>query len=431
MTPAGARATIPAAWRRAFRLSGNGPPTIAVCVVNFLSGLLIAYAAVGCVYWLWMLVGAVRIVRGVPVLDRVDPPDPERWPELSVVVPACNEAASIESAARTLLAQDYPNLRIVLVDDRSTDGTGEIVDGVAASDPRVTAIHVTELPEGWLGKVHALDQGFRAAGGVWVLLTDGDVHFAPGAIRRAVAWAEHRTLDHLAAAPSMWPCGWLVDAMIDAFLRSFCVGMRVWAVGRPGSRAVIGVGAFNLIRRETFERTDGFEWLRLEVADDVGVGLVMRRAGARSGLVFAGDLVGLRWYPTLADMARGTEKGFASVAGCRALRMAFAGAAYAALELAPWVALAPWGVPWLWTAGLAMLGMWLAGEILLHRWAQRRFWPVLLEPVGTLVGVALFFRTAWLGLVRGGVVWRGTLYPSRALREGKRVWLGRLTRGGQ
>ncbi len=122
-------------------------------------GLLIAYAFFGCVYWLWMLVGTVRVVRAVPMLADAAPSAPDSWPPLSVVIPACNEAATLEAALGSVLRQDYPGLEIILIDDRSTDGTAEIVDRMAALDQRITALHVQELPQDWLGKVHALHLG--------------------------------------------------------------------------------------------------------------------------------------------------------------------------------------------------------------------------------------------------------------------------------
>ena len=105
--------------------------------------------------------------------------------------PACNEAAHLESAARTILDQDYPQLEIILVDDRSSDGTGALIDLLAREDARVKAIHIDKLPDGWLGKVHALQRGVERAEGEWLLFTDADVHFAPTMLRRAVAYVTH------------------------------------------------------------------------------------------------------------------------------------------------------------------------------------------------------------------------------------------------
>jgi len=213
--------------------------------MNAIEIIWTVYALIGCLYWVWLAIGAFLVRARVPRLDGLTPPDLDVWPRLSVIVPACNEADTIESAATTLSKQDYPNLEVVLINDRSEDETGIIIDRIAAADPRVRAIHVTDLPPGWLGKVHALHRGCVAAEGPWLLLTDADVHFSPGVLRRVIAWSVHRQLDHLAAAPEIWPTGLLIDAAVSAFLRSFCIGMRIWAVENPRSGAYIGVGAFN------------------------------------------------------------------------------------------------------------------------------------------------------------------------------------------
>jgi glycosyltransferase involved in cell wall biosynthesis len=219
--------------------------------------LLIAYAFIACSYWLWLLVGNARLVRAVPALIELEPPEPGQWPRLSVIVPACNEADAIEAAARTILDQDYPGLEVLLVDDRSTDGTGQIIDRLAAADPCARAIHVDHLPENWLGKVNALATGYDHAHGEFVLFTDADVYIAQNTLRRAVALCEAKGIDHLAIMPDIWPSSLLVDACLATFLRTFPVATRCWAISDPQSRAFIGIGAFNLVRCSAFERTDG------------------------------------------------------------------------------------------------------------------------------------------------------------------------------
>ena len=361
------------------------------------------------------------------MLRNVDPPEPEVWPKLSVVIPACNEADKIEAAVSTVLQQDYPQLEIVLIDDRSTDGTGEVVDRLAVDDPRVQAVHVTELPDGWLGKVHALDVGVRRATGDWILFTDADVHYNGDVFRRAVAYCEDRRLDHLAAAPEIWSTQFLADVAVASFLRNFCVLVRCWAIEDPNSGAFVGIGAFNLVRRAAFDRTEGFEWLRLEVADDVGLGLLMKRSGGRCCMVSAVGLLGLHWYRTIGEMARGVEKAFASVAQCSVVRLLAVCLLTITLELAPLAAFVPVrrvipGEPsGLWWAGAAMLAAATFSVVALARWSHGRVLPGLCFPLGAVLNTVLLLRAGWLGVWRGGVDWRGTRYPNRVLRRGSRV----------
>ena len=134
-------------------------------------------------------------------------------------MPARNEVETLGPAMRSRLAEGYPALEVVLVDDRSTDGTDALVDAIAAEDPRVRALHLTSLPPGWLGKLHAMSEGLRLATGEWLLFSDADVDLAPGTLTRAVSYAEARQLDHLSILPQLRPATWLVDAALASFTR--------------------------------------------------------------------------------------------------------------------------------------------------------------------------------------------------------------------
>src|SRR5262245_1903311 len=270
--------------------------------------LLTAGLCLGFAYWLVTGVIGLISMRTMRVLAQQKPPEPPRWPKLSVIIPACNEAATIEAAVRSRLDQDYPDFEVCVIDDRSTDGTGAIVDRLAEADPRVKAVHVTELPEGWLGKVHALHRGGSMASGEWLLLTDADVHFAPGTLRRAVACAEAWGFDLVVVLAVLWQRGLLVDAALSHFLQSTAWALLPSKIEAPGSKASVGSGVFNMVRRSAYERSPGLPWLKMEVADDIAFGQMMKRSGARCCLMNGRGTVGLSYYDTLREMIRGFEK---------------------------------------------------------------------------------------------------------------------------
>ncbi len=176
----------------------------------------------------WLAIGTaiVRAILTVPKLAALPLEEDRAWPRVTIVVPACNEAASLEAALEAKLRDGYPNLEIVLVDDRSTDGTGVLADRLAARDPRIRVVHVAELPPGWLGKLHAMHRGVAEATGEWLLFSDADVHLEPGTLQRAIAWAERRGLDHVAAFPQLRPVSFWLDATLSFFVRLVCLGLR-------------------------------------------------------------------------------------------------------------------------------------------------------------------------------------------------------------
>ncbi len=372
-----------------------------------------------CVYYARALYGGAAL----PWLERLTPPDPERWPLVSVVVPACNEADTLRPALDTLLGQDYPRLEVVVVDDRSDDATGRLVDELGAADPRIVPLHVRELPPGWLGKVHALHVGTRAARGEWLLYTDADVHYGAGALRRAVAWALAERLDHVTVAPELRTESFWLDVAQTAFGTAFLQRTRAATAGRPGSAAFVGVGAFNLVRRALFDRTPGFEWLRLEVLDDVGLGLMVARAGGRSRLALGPRQVEVTWYGSLRAMARGLEKNLFAVVGHYRLGRALLVAVSAlAFVLGPLVALAHPVLAVRALGGLALLSLLIfAGAVAIA--LRGRFFALLAQPLGQLLLAGMLVHSAAACTRRRGVSWRGTTYELGALRTGQRVRL--------
>ena len=353
-----------------------------------------------------------------PFEREPDPAEPQRWPSLSVVIAARDEAEHLETAARTLLEQDYPDLEIVLVDDRSSDGTAEAVERLAAADGRVAAVHIGDLPDGWLGKVNAHRVGTEAASGEWILYTDADVHYAPGTLRRSVALALERRLDHLVILGCSDTRRFWLDVTYRAFDVGFVMITRASELRKEGSAS--GTGGYSLMRRTALDRTPGFEWLKMEVADDVALARMLEAHGARHAFYTGFAHLTIPWYPTLGAMAKGLEKNFFAAAHYSAPRLILSVTLIWALLPAPWFALGL-GPAWLKILGVAaLLPCCLASGLLQYKFGHRLL-PAACLPVGFFLMFWMQLRAAVLCLWRGGVSWRGTFYPLKDLKAGQRV----------
>lgn len=390
-------------------------------LVDVLLLLLLAGPTLGALYALYAV---VRMRRSLAVLATERPPLPEPWPTLSLISPACDEGEHVGLALRTVLGQDYPELQVVAVDDRSTDDTGALIDGLAAEDSRVTPVHIRELPEGWLGKVHALHVGTGEATGEWLLFADADVRFEPGALRRAVAWAVHRRLDLLTLFPRLESAGLLCDAAYNIVALALAAGGRPWAVPDPDSDAVAGMGAFILVRRSAWEASPGFEWLRLEVADDMALGLLIKTHGGRCAVANGAGLLRLPWYASYADMSAKMQKNWFAIVGHFSAPLLLAKAAVVlGIALAPLGVLLPWTTDWLRLAALPGPLLLAAATWLAARWARLPLRLAWLPQVGLLAYALMMARSAWVGWRVGGVQWRGQLYRSEDLAPRQRIRL--------
>jgi hypothetical protein len=375
-----------------------------------------ALACLALAGWVQLALTGRRTERAVPRLGAIAP-DPEP-PSVSVVVPCRNEARDVERAVRSLLAQDLHALEVVAVDDRSEDATGAILDRLAAADRRLRVVHVLALPGGWLGKSHACDAGGRAARGEWLLFTDGDVLFAPDALRRALAFARARGLGHVAAAPRLEAPGVAERAFVANFAAFAQAAFRSFELHRPGTRGFAGVGAFNLVRRDAWERIGGHRRLALEVVDDVKLGLLLRRSGVPQGVVNGGPLIRVRWQHGLIASALGLVKNAFAAVEYR-LGVALVAAAWAVvLGLAPVLAAAAAHpaarLPGL--AGLAVSAFVLGTSA--RRVAAGTGVEGLLAPATTTALGLVLLASAAVARLRRGVVWRGTFYPLASLRSG-------------
>ncbi|GMU84092.1 MAG: glycosyl transferase family 2 [Planctomycetota bacterium] len=344
-------------------------------------------------------------------------------PSVTVVLPAKDEAADLKDAATAILSQRDVELQLVIVDDRSTDGTGEAAEQVARRDARCRVIHNRELPDGWMGKSHACWRGAAGAASEWLLFTDADVRLDRDAAAAAIARARLDGFDLF----SLWPrddsAGFWPRLLVP-----LCGAMIVIWYGRVAARSnrrgdAFANGQFLLIRRRVYEAVGGHAAVQACLIEDIPLARVVARSGGVVGSAPGPDLVGVRMYRTLAEVTRGWRRIFVGVLtpmqilGCIGSLML---GSVLPLVLLP-IALAmvifggasTWATLWLCSAA-AQLTVLTSVSIRffgLAKCDRRRLW---LYPL-SVAGVLAILVGAWWDAVRGRMVeWRGTRYSVRS-----------------
>jgi glycosyltransferase involved in cell wall biosynthesis len=389
-------------------------------IATTLSGIIL-------VIWTQRAVAAQRHLPRIPNLldSRYDPvparSTSEARPQITVIVPARNEAAAIEDALRSLLSQSIP-LEILAVDDRSTDATGAIMDRVAAGPlpggKFLSVIHVTALPPGWMGKNHAMALAARQTGTPWLLFTDGDILFRPDTLERALLFADESAADHVVLLPTLILQSPGERMMAAIFQSLTLLAWRPWKIPDPKAKSEsIGTGAFNLVRSEVYRAIGGFEKFPMEVLEDLRLGREIKHQGYRQHMVLGRDLIRLHWAAGAMGMVNNLTKNI-----------------YATFRFRPVLLLGAW-LGLLILCGVPLAGLFAPSVViritsllsvlmiaLLYQQASRfynRISPawVFAFPVALALVLYAMLRSMSITLGTGGVTWRGTFYPLRELRR--------------
>jgi cellulose synthase/poly-beta-1,6-N-acetylglucosamine synthase-like glycosyltransferase len=369
------------------------------------------------------LATAVTVWRGARAIRflAARPPRPGPLPRVSIIIPARNEERNVEEALQSVLALDYDNLEIDVVDDRSTDSTGAILDRMAAANPRVRVVHILELPPGWLGKNHALELGGRKATGDYLLFTDADIVMEPSALRRAVGAMEADglgRLDHLAVAPEIERRSLLFEMFIGVFSLFFSLYIKPWKVRDPKTPNHVGIGAFNLVRASAWRAVGGHQRIAMRPDDDLKLGKLLKTSGFRQEMMFGLGMLRVEWYRTVRELIQGLMKNAFPGVDYRISVVLSSTLGQLTVLVWPFLALFLTSGPtrWLNLASLAVLFSlcWLNAPL-----AGVRRWHGVGFPVATLLFLYILWRSTLTILWNGGIDWRGTHYPLADLKANK------------
>jgi len=387
----------------------------AEALVNLMLTGLLGFLALG---WVVQAIQSGTGMRRIPHLENTEPLAPERCPSVSILVAARDEAERLPRALATLLAQDHPDFEVIVVDDRSTDGTSEILGRMQQQDERLQVLSIKDLPPGWLGKPHALQQAFQRSRGEWLVFTDADVRFAPEVLRRALTMVQRGRQDHLTLFGAVDMVGFWEKTAVSFFGMGLILYCQAWKVSDPRSRAYCGVGSFQMIRRTAYEAIGTHRRLAMEVIDDMKLGKLVKKGGFRSGMGAAQESIAVRWQEGFRNIIRGTTKNMFAGADFQLWRAVAQMTMLLAFYVLPFVLLPlTSGVPMILASVSAVLAVTQLGA-----WARgTRISPLfgLTAPLGALILCYMLARSTVVTLAQGGIRWRDTFYSLEDVRKGR------------
>lgn len=266
------------------------------------------------IYWLSMI-GLVRqglaLMHELPLHKKL-----EEEPLVSVIMVAKEEETTVEQTVKHLLAQDYANMELIVINDRLREQTEQKLEALKAwsaakekLNKRIQVIHITQVPDGWLGKNHALYQGYLQAKGKYLLFTDADVFYNKHALSSAIHYMQKERLDHLTLIPTIKTNSFWLKSFLPLFFFSFVLYVLPWRANLDGRRKHgLGIGAFNLLTREAYERIGTHKRLALRPDEAWQLGREVKRAGLKQRLLTGLNHLQVEPFPDLASARHVLEK---------------------------------------------------------------------------------------------------------------------------
>jgi glycosyltransferase involved in cell wall biosynthesis len=367
---------------------------------------------------LGLLISAVELILGFSLIKNLKNqkkiPDKD-LPSISIIFSALNEEKDIEAALNSLFQLNYPNLEIIAINDRSTDDTPVILDRLKQNQPRLRVFHIDELPEGWLGKNHALNFASKHARGDWILFTDADVLMKPDTLRLVMSYVAEKKLDHLTIFEHhIRKTFWLRVLLLGHYI-TYSIVMNPWRIRYAWSKKSLGHGAFNLVSKKVYMSCGGHRSIAMECMDDLKLGEMIKKNGYRQDTVDGRDFIEKEWYKSLGDMIEGVKKNSFSYFKYRPL-----GTLLVILGAFTFFVWPFFGMFLPGTVGL-INALNVALTLFISIFVARKFRLNLIYALFYPFGICILLYTVLNSLIstykNKGVIWRGTFYPIKKLKK--------------
>lgn len=342
----------------------------------------------------------------------------DKLPSVSIIMSALNEEKDIHAALLSMLQQKYDDFEVIVLNDRSTDATPQIIENLAKEYSNLKIQHITDLPPNWMGKNHALQVGVGLAKGEWILFTDADVMMKPDTLSKTISYAMDKELDHLTIYElHLRNSFWLKVLMLGSYF-GYSIYCMPWRIRYSWSSKALGHGAFNLVKANVYKNCGGHAAIRLECLDDMKLGALIKKNGYKQDTVDGRDFIEREWYDSMRSMISGFEKNGFAVYDYSYARMSFYCSMMVVFFLTPFAEgiFASGALQWISLLNIAL-------TIILCAYVAQQFRIskslAVLYPISIILLLYTVWKSGYTVYKNKGVVWRGTHYPLSELKSRK------------
>lgn len=383
--------------------------------------IFFTFVLVNAVVMIFMFSLTVAFYMFLRNVERCKIPD-QNLPFVSILVPARNEETKIERCLDSLLAQDYPNFELIVIDDRSTDRTGQIIEGYSKRDSRVKYVQGKDAPSGWIGKCNALAHAVGYASGDWYIFTDADTCHEKSSIRDAVAYSISNKTDLVSFVPMQELGSFWEKLVMPTLLSSFVLGDPFHSVNNPRAKRAYAYGQYIICRRSSYDALGGHQSVRDEIVEDHAIARVFKEKGYK---ILVGDgktMYRVRMYTDLESMWQGWTKNLYSLIDSHVINLLAILALLNIVLLTPFIEAgivaqmwlqadpSPFTLPLSLLVGAQMIILMLWWRLTAEHRAGTTWWHFLWLPFGAISVTALQVHAAYLVLSGSKVNWKGRQY---------------------